>query len=566
MSQDRTPPFPVSPPSPVHSIDNTISSASTIRAPPDMDSKPQNEKPICQSADSPRPRSDSLTTANESDSNDSDSTCSQDLHRYSTHASVAGHDAVAVVLEEATSHVEIPDSVYDRFTPQRKRVMVALLAFCSFLAPISSTSVLAASPEVAAEFNTTGTIINLSNAMYMLSMGLCPAVWGPFNTVYGRRPTLLICASLFFLCSIGTALAPNLPAFFFFRIASAFEGTAFILVGSACIGDIYRPTERGTALGWFLSGSLIGPAFGPFMGGIIVTFTSWRVIFWLQTGLAAIGLLGSIFIIPETIYHKKISDLEGYSRKRKARALWSMINPARVFELYRYPNLLLAGIAAASIIWNMYSLLTPIRYVLNPRFNLTSPMMGGLFYLAPGCGYLTGSFMGGRYADYTVRKWMEKRGGERIPEDRLRSAIPFMGIVIPVCILMYGWCVEKDIGGIPMAVIPLFFQGVAQLFCFPSINTYCLDVNQSRSAEVVAGNYLFRYVFAAGGSAVVLPAIEAIGVGWYTTISAGFLIVSVCGLMAVICWGKKWRDDIDNERRRKRTEARLELGNAKNLA
>jgi predicted MFS family arabinose efflux permease len=45
-----------------------------------------------------------------------------------------------------------------------------------------------------------------------------------------------VTAVLFFGCSIGTALAPNLAAFFVFRILTAFEGTAFILVGSACIG------------------------------------------------------------------------------------------------------------------------------------------------------------------------------------------------------------------------------------------------------------------------------------------------------------------------------------------
>lgn len=40
---------------------------------------------------------------------------------------------------------------------------------------------------------------------------------------------------LFCGCSIGTALAPNLAAFFVFRILTAFEGTAFILIGSACL-------------------------------------------------------------------------------------------------------------------------------------------------------------------------------------------------------------------------------------------------------------------------------------------------------------------------------------------
>jgi MFS family permease len=87
-------------------------------------------------------------------------------------------------------------------------------------------------------------------------------------------------------CSLGTALSPNLAAFYIFRILTAFEGTSFLTIGASCIGDIYRPTERATAMGWFLSGTLIGPALGPFIGGIIVTFRSWRVIFYFQTALA----------------------------------------------------------------------------------------------------------------------------------------------------------------------------------------------------------------------------------------------------------------------------------------
>jgi predicted MFS family arabinose efflux permease len=46
----------------------------------------------------------------------------------------------------------------------------------------------------------------------------------------------LLTAVLFFLLSMATALAPNLAAFFVFRALSAFEGTAFILLGAACLG------------------------------------------------------------------------------------------------------------------------------------------------------------------------------------------------------------------------------------------------------------------------------------------------------------------------------------------
>lgn len=51
--------------------------------------------------------------------------------------------------------------------------------------------------------------------------------------------------------------------------------------------------------------------------------------------------------------------------------------------------------------------------------------------------HLPNTSAGGRYADYITNKWTSKRG-VRVPEDRLRSALPFLGIVIPAAMLIYG--------------------------------------------------------------------------------------------------------------------------------
>ncbi|TGJ88753.1 hypothetical protein E0Z10_g118 [Xylaria hypoxylon] len=474
-----------------------------------------------------RPDSESsLSVHSFSDGDDIYNADQQDiLERCSTKHSALGDASIQPI----DSVVEVPDEFYDRLPPHRKSIILILVSFSSFLSPISSTSVLAATPEVAAEYSTTGSIVNLVNALYLLFMGLSPIVWGPLSQVYGRRIICLVTGGGFVLTSIGTALAPNLGAFFFFRLFTAFLGTSFLLNGAAVIGDIYRPTERGTATGWFMSGTLIGPAFGPFLGGLIVTYASWRVIFWLQTGLAGVATIGVYFLMPETIFHKKIDDLEGYSGREKGRALLSMLNPWGILKLFEYP---------------MYSILTPIRYVLNPRYHLTTPLQGGLFYLAPGFGYLAGTFVGGRYADYIVKVYIRKRG-VRIPEDRMYSALPFMGVVMPASVIIYGWCVEKNAGGIPLTVIVLFLQGLAQLFCFPSLNTYCLDVMSGRGAEVIAGNYAIRYLFGCLATAVVLPAIDSIGVGWFSTISAFFLLGGTVCTYLSIRYGKQWRDNID---------------------
>lgn len=79
------------------------------------------------------------------------------------------------------------DEVYNRFSEKKKLIITAVLSFCSFLAPISSTTVLSAVPEVAETFRCDGSIINLSNAMYMLFMGVSPCFYGPIGTIYGRK-------------------------------------------------------------------------------------------------------------------------------------------------------------------------------------------------------------------------------------------------------------------------------------------------------------------------------------------------------------------------------------------
>ncbi|KAI4934087.1 hypothetical protein J4E86_011469 [Alternaria arbusti] len=414
-----------------------------------------------------------------------------------TVSSVSHHD-MANVQYIATGDNDV---IYNKFTERRKMVIVAVVSFCSFLAPISSTTVLSAVPEVAQTFDTDGSIINVSNALYMLFMGLSPCFYGPYGNIYGRKWT-----------------------------------------------------ERATALGWFLSGTLIGPALGPFIGGIIVTFRSWRDIFWLQTALAGAATLFCFFLQPETIHKKRADELVGLPTAQRAHKMWQWLNPFRVVKLYRYPNILLTALASSSLVWNMYSLLTPIRYVLNPRFDLQSPLQSGLFYIAPGCGYLLGTFFGGRYADHIVKKYIRLRG-HRVSEDRLRSCVFFLGVVIPACMLIYGWSVEKRVGGIALPVVMMFLQGVAQLFCFPSLNTYCLDVMQGRSAEVVAGNYFMRYMFAAGGSAVCLPAVRAIGVGWFSTISAGFLVAGAGATWLTAVKGREWREGIEERKAQRKEEA-----------
>lgn len=98
-------------------------------------------------------------------------------------------------LVQEDSHVSDLESLkapeedqYQRFSPARKLLIVSTLAFCALLAPISSTAIMAAVPELAKTYQTTPEVINASTAVYLTSMGVAALFWGPLSQVYGRRP------------------------------------------------------------------------------------------------------------------------------------------------------------------------------------------------------------------------------------------------------------------------------------------------------------------------------------------------------------------------------------------
>ena len=95
---------------------------------------------------------------------------------------VSTHDATGP--QQQDEHYEVGDEIYNKFSHFHKITMVTVLSMSSFLAPVSSTSILAASPEVVATYNTTGAIFNISNALYMIFMGFSALVYGPLGTTY----------------------------------------------------------------------------------------------------------------------------------------------------------------------------------------------------------------------------------------------------------------------------------------------------------------------------------------------------------------------------------------------
>ncbi|GME86466.1 unnamed protein product [Ambrosiozyma monospora] len=433
------------------------------------------------------------------------------------------------------------DPMYDRFSEFQKSTFVAIISFTCFLSPISHLAFIPSIPELATDLNTTATVITASQAIYAIGMATSPFLLGPLASLYGRRIMMICCALGFTTFTALSGASRNIPMFFIFRTLTAMASTSCFNIGGAIIGDIKRPKQRGRAMGWVLLGTQVGPCFGPILGGLIVSYTSWRVIFWVMTGLGFIDLLLVVFVLKET---SRIVVAHEIKKQTGKRFVFVSYNVFRVLLAFRYPNLILAGFASSSMTYNMYGLLTPIRQVINPRFDLISPIDGAVFYFAPGVGYILGSFVGGRYADYTVKKWMKKRNGAFVPEDRLKSGLIAQGFIQPVCMLIYGWCLRYKKGGKAVPIIAMFFCAFGQNIVFPSINAYCIDCSPELKGDASASNYFARFMIGSSiASGTCLVQIHHIGVGWFSTISALVLWFGFLCYLLVVIFGAKLREE-----------------------
>lgn len=149
---------------------------------------------------------------------------------------------------------------------------------------------------------------------YLLTITLLATQVGRLGDMYGRVRMYEAGFLLFILGSAACALSWNEVSITLFRILQGI-GAAFVTANSgAIIAGLYPPEERGKAYGYNAIGWSLGAILGIVIGGFIVTYFSWRWIFWINVpiGLAALAVSLKVLIQPSE-HHKHKTDFTGMS-------------------------------------------------------------------------------------------------------------------------------------------------------------------------------------------------------------------------------------------------------------
>ena len=176
-----------------------------------------------------------------------------------------------------TTVVDEPVLGGDEPSPQRwvvfPIVSIALL-MASIDQTIVATALIAIQRDLGAQLNWSGWTITI----YALGQILVMPVAGRLGDQFGRKKIFLLAAVLFTVASLACSLADNIYLLVVFRAFQAIGGGAFMPTATGIVAEQFG-RDRDRAVGMFTSIFPIGGILGPIIGGVIVTYWSWREIF-----------------------------------------------------------------------------------------------------------------------------------------------------------------------------------------------------------------------------------------------------------------------------------------------
>jgi DHA2 family multidrug resistance protein len=133
---------------------------------------------------------------------------------------------------------------------------------------------------------------------YLAANAVIIPATGWLTAYFGRRKFFLVCTVLFTASSFLSGIAPNLETLVLMRVFQGLGGGPVIPMSQAILWEIFPLHQRGLAMAMWGVGIMMGPIFGPTVGGWIADNWSWRWIFYINLPIGVLGfLLVSAFLI-----------------------------------------------------------------------------------------------------------------------------------------------------------------------------------------------------------------------------------------------------------------------------
>ncbi|MBE7175674.1 MAG: DHA2 family efflux MFS transporter permease subunit [Mucilaginibacter polytrichastri] len=174
----------------------------------------------------------------------------------------------------------------------RKWIITITVITASLLELIDTTIVNVSLPQIQGNLGATLEDVAWLSTGYGVANVIVLPMSGWLASRFGRKNYFLFSIVLFTIASFLCGNATGLGELVAFRILQGLAGGGLISTAQAILLDTWPKNEVGTATALFGLGAVVGPTFGPTIGGYITDNFSWPWIFYVNI---PVGILAAIF-------------------------------------------------------------------------------------------------------------------------------------------------------------------------------------------------------------------------------------------------------------------------------
>jgi len=134
---------------------------------------------------------------------------------------------------------------------------------------------------------------------YLLAVAASLPATGWLADRFGRRAVFVGSLAIFTAASLGCAVSPNFGTLVAFRTLQGFGGGAIPAVGMAIVFETFPKHQHGRAISTWGMAALLSPAFGPTLGGWLVSSFSWHWLFLINLPIGVVALVVAPRLLPD---------------------------------------------------------------------------------------------------------------------------------------------------------------------------------------------------------------------------------------------------------------------------
>ncbi|MFL5589107.1 MAG: MDR family MFS transporter [Ktedonobacteraceae bacterium] len=182
---------------------------------------------------------------------------------------------------------------------QYKWIVATVVILGVFMSILDQTIVNIAIPRLQTAFGADIHSVQWVLTAYILTQGVVTPTAAYFSDTFGIKRFYIFCLAAFIISSALCGIAWSLPVLILFRILQGAGGAALFPLSITLLFREFPPHERGAAMGFFGVPALLAPALGPTLGGYIVTYAGWPLIFYINVPVGIVAIILATVLLRE---------------------------------------------------------------------------------------------------------------------------------------------------------------------------------------------------------------------------------------------------------------------------